>query len=708
MKRQAKIRQTLVRLALAWAMAVACMMSAPRARAQAEEGSDALVPKAVELSAAAQAAINAEFLSEEEKRDLRIAHGVWTDADLDTAARRAAAALQIWDLGAEALSDPAIPAELRAEAMLQRGNLEEAAATASTSGSARAARIRCEALLLLGKFAEADEALTATLQAAGHGDIKSADELTEAARCLALRARLRGEGGSTYQATMGMLGEVSQRLDRMHPGAKLAEGQLLYEKDNTEEAVTALHEALGLNPRLSQAWYQLGLIALDTYDFGSADDAIAALRAVNRDHPLATLLAVRAALVQNMPDEAAKTLGPMREKYPAMREAMALTAAIAATRYDQAGMAQALADMEAISPGSGYGHATAGHFLAGNRQYDLAATTLREAIRRESGWATPQIDLGLMLVQAARDDEARQVLGRVAELDPFNEAARFSLKLLNDISAYAVIETPHFVIRYDPQTTDGLLAEEMKAPLEKIYADITGVFGHEPAQKTVIELQPNHARFAVRITGMPELHTIAASTGPLIAVESPRAGAGHFGLFDWARVVRHEYVHTVNLSHTNNRIPHWLTEAAAVWQESAPRDERTCLMLVQAYETDRLFDLDEINWAFVRPKRAGDRGLAYAQGHWMFEYMVETFGLDRMRALMGEYAKGQAEAAALPAALGGDITQRRRWRPCWRRSTVSRFRPACLRRMWTDCWSGIRAIRTCWKRRSRCCRLERA
>jgi hypothetical protein len=94
----------------------------------------------------------------------------------------------------------------------------------------------------------------------------------------------------------------------------------------------------------------------------------------------------------------------------------------------------------------------------------------------------------------------------------------------------------------------------------------------------VIEVMPDHERFAVRITGMPFVHTIAACTGPVIAMEVPREGppSKHMGLFDWPRVIQHEYTHTITLGQTRNRIPHWLTEAAAVSMEPAPRSYDTC------------------------------------------------------------------------------------------------------------------------------------
>jgi hypothetical protein len=136
-------------------------------------------------------------------------------------------------------------------------------------------------------------------------------------------------------------------------------------------------------------------------------------------------------------------------------------------------------------------------------------------------------------------------------------------------------------------------------------------------------------------------------------MEAPRDGAGHMaGPFDWARVVQHEYTHTVTLARTKNRLPHWFTEASAVYLEDSPRDGSTVELLARAYATDTLFDLDEINIAFVRPKRQTDRALAYAQGHWMYEFIIEAFGKDAPLTLMDRYATGEREASAMQRVLG--------------------------------------------------------
>ncbi|MFN9908638.1 MAG: peptidase MA family metallohydrolase, partial [bacterium] len=185
----------------------------------------------------------------------------------------------------------------------------------------------------------------------------------------------------------------------------------------------------------------------------------------------------------------------------------------------------------------------------------------------------------------------------------------------------------------------------MPEALERMHAEVSARFGHEPAEKTTIELLPDHEFFAVRITGMPGIHTMAASTGPVIAMEVPRRGnpRKHLGTFDWLEVLRHEYAHTVTLSQTENRIPHWLTEALAVSVETKPRTYETCMQLAQALRTDKLFPLDRIKWAFVRPESPNDRPLAYAQGRWMVEFLEATWGSEVVPRLLERYRQGDDE-----------------------------------------------------------------
>ena len=616
-----------------------------------------LIPDPPVLMSAVREAISADWLTVDERSSLRVFHGVWDERDLSTPDRAAMVALNAWDFADPALANAEVDPTIRAEALILQGEPERALELLNAAGDAastfRSARLRAEAYEALGQYEEARNVMADPIRSMLRERIEDPAELTEGVRMLIIRARISGQPARDYQTIISLLSRVHQELDRLHWPARLVEAQLLAEKDNEQDAIAALHEVLAMNPRCAEAWYELGRIALQRWAFEAGVQVADTLRRLNPGHPLAALLLAESALIQNDPDAARDELAPLLERYPTMRPALAYRAATEAISYDESAMRRALAEYDALAPSSPQAYYTVGVHLAFNRQYPLAAEILGEAIRRQPDWPAPQLELAFLELQAGRDDEAFAVLQRVTELDPYNKRAANSLFLFEELTTYATIDTPHFVIRYKPGE-DEVLAEMMPAELERIHALNVDRFQHEPDRKTVIELMPDHRRFAVRITGMPWIHTIAACTGPVIAMEVPREGAGHehLGTFWWPNVLQHEYVHTITLSQTQNRIPHWFTEAAAVSMEMTPRTYDRCQLLADAWRDGMLFSLDEINWAFVRPRKPSDRAQAYAQGHWMLEFMNERFGDSAAIKLMERYFAGEREAVAMPAVLG--------------------------------------------------------
>lgn len=613
----------------------------------------ALVPPVAPLHEAAQQSINQPWLTDDERKELRIFHGVWDERDLDTPSRRAAAAIALWRSADPVFADPATPPRMRAEMLLLDGRAEEALRLLEGANDLASRRLTAEALLVLGRVKEAADEARVAIGDADPSALESAADVVNHVRCVMVIQAAEGGGGDDHQGLINALSRAHQELDRLYWPAHLCEAKLLDEKSNRPAAVAALHETLALNPRCAEAWAMLGGIAVDSFDFDGAASAARALRRLNPEHPYAAMLLTDSALTQNDPDAAEDHLRPLLETRPHLRRALALRAAIDAVRYDRDATDRSLARFDELSPGSPDAHFLVGKYVSFQRQYDWAAEILNEAIRRRPHWPAPLIELGLLQMQAANDDAARDALDRALELDRFNVRAVNSKFLLEELDAFATIESEHFLIRYRPGI-DEAAARLMPDVLDAMHKRVAARFQHEPARKTVIELMPDHAFFSVRITGMPWVHTVAACTGPLIAIEVPREGPPqkHLGLFDWFEVLTHEYTHTITLSQTRNRIPHWLTEAAAVSMENAPRKFSTCLLLARELETGGLFTLDTINWGFIRPRRPQDRGLAYAQGHWMVEYMNERFGESSLVRLLQRYHEGAREREAMPDTLG--------------------------------------------------------
>lgn len=627
---------------------------------------------AVELAPAARQRIGAAFLSEDERRALRVFHGVWEDGDLDGPVHRAAAALVLGVYDDPALADDAVAPEIRAEAAVRRGDADAALTMLTGVASATGIRVRAEALMALGRFDDADAAIEPLVDRLAAREA-TALELTEGVRALRIRTRMKGPqlaDGGDYRQMLALLGRAQQALDPMDWRVRLTQAQLLYDKHNRAEAQQAAGEALGLNPNCADAWAIIGRLAVDGFDFQTARQIARKLDTLaGRDGPMgallddhfrgsadAALIRTRARIRQRDADGALEEIDPALARYPAHRGALALEAAAAAIDFRQTSVERLAARFDALAPGSPDLWHAVGAALSEARQYEDASAALRRAIDRMPTWSKPWIELGLMELQAGRDGEALNALERAIALDPFNSRARNSLTMVAELLTWEQLESEHFVVRHRGGV-HAVLAEEMLPILERIHDRVTGAadggIDHEPVRKTQIELMPSHEWFAVRITGMPAIHTMAASTGPVVAMEAPAEGPGfRIGPYDWPRVVQHEYTHTVTLSRTRNRIPHWFTEAAAVFMEDGPRSPRSWQLLANAYRNGQLFSLEEINIAFVRPRLPTDRAQAYAQGHWMYEYIVEAYGDRAPLELMDRYASGMSEGEAFEEVLG--------------------------------------------------------
>ncbi|MEO1583837.1 MAG: hypothetical protein AAFR96_04595 [Planctomycetota bacterium] len=660
------------------------------ARFRLQPGSDAPVVAEPELPevelldrqpmpASVAALIDAAYTTDDEAAAMRVFHGHWRPSDLSDPVLAARAALIRGAYDDPSLFDEQTPVLVRAEGALGRGEAERALGVLAGEASLRAIRLRVEALELLGRHGDALAATDVAVNRLLRERIEDPGELTDGVRTLMARARLAGPeraDGTDFQTLMALLTRAGAELDRLYWPAKLAEAELLYSKDERGRAAEAATEVTRLNPACAEAWAILGRLAVDAFEFERAEDTVRrldALAATDRAWwsdaggavPRVDLPSVEGSIVlarlrvrQDAPADGIDRLGSMLAAFPGHPELLASLASLFAADYDDAALAETLAKLDAVSPGTELGYLEAGWALSERRQYAGSAAMLEEALARQPNRPEAAILLGLLELQSGRDLNALTALRRVAELDPFNARALNSLELIEELVTYDTIETEHFVVRYRPGV-DEVMAREMPAVLERIHARVTGAenggIDHEPLQKTVIELMPDHAWFAVRIAGMPRLHTIAAATGPVIAMEAPKVGPGHkVGAYDWQRTLQHEYVHTVTLSRTANRLPHWFTEAAAQYLEDAPRDERTCRLLATKLASGGLFDMDEINVRFTRPRNPEDRSLAYAQGHWMYEYIVERFGDDAPRRLMDAYARGERETEAMPSELGID------------------------------------------------------
>jgi len=455
--------------------------------------------------------------------------------------------------------------------------------------------------------------------------------------------------------------------------ANLELARLLLEAHNDKQGGEQIAATLELNPNCVEAKLIAVQWAIENYAFEKAEAGLAELRDLS-DSPAVDQAQGKLLLKQRLPEQAIDPLRAAVRKDPTEPAARGLLAGAYYLRSEAVRGDEQLAAVPGVQGGP---HPLALYYAAevlrDARQFSRAEKLYLQAARSAAWWGEPFAALAQLYLETGQETKAKASYDESFKIDPYNMRAANQLTLLDYLKDFQSVETPHFRIRYaaktgtgnnTEKTPDRILAELAADWLEKVYPEVTGYYGVTPDMneacargfKTQIELFPNHEEFGVRTTGLPWIGTVGASTGNVIAMDVPRGGSKNLmGAFDWARVMRHEFTHTVTLFMTDNRIPHWLTEACACAQEQAPRDWEDCQLLASNYRAGKLFKYQDLNWGFIRPKRSIDRQLAYRQSEWIYDYIVETWGLPGMLKFLHCFKESMTETQALQATFNKDV-----------------------------------------------------
>ena len=445
-------------------------------------------------------------------------------------------------------------------------------------------------------------------------------------------------------------------IDRDYYPARLAAAEYFLSHDQTEDAVEQLKSVLKANPNNLDALALMGHITLSQFDFDNTDRIIASIRAVNPKSLEAQLLDARNLMGQRRPQDAEAPLEKALAQQPKNIETLGLIAAVNALELKEDKVNDILKQVEAIDPNNASAYFEVAEQLDALRQYPRAVEKYKVAIQRAPWWTAALNGLGLLYTQSGDEDLARTALEQAHQLDPFNLRTTNYLQLLDKMASYARKETDHFVVIYDPHA-DPVIPEYFSDYMESVQSQVCATFDYTPKVKTYIEVFPTHEAFSVRTTGSTWLPTVGASTGRVIALVAPRPGKATLGTYNWARVLRHEYTHTVTLGATDNRIAHWFTEGLAVWEEQSPVPWDWVPMLYQAVSKKQFFPLDQLTWAFVRPKRPIDRQLAYAESFWICTYVEQKYGHQTILKMLDLMRHADRQEDVFPKVTGKSIPE---------------------------------------------------
>lgn len=454
-------------------------------------------------------------------------------------------------------------------------------------------------------------------------------------------------------------------------------GTLLLEKFNRAEGLPELKQSLTINPQAAEVYATLAASSMQEHDLTDAEQY--ADRALQINPSCVPALHVKADLKLDVSgvDDALKILESALAVNPHDEHTLARIAACYLfldgakpaeiqkllanlDNPDEAAIDQPsrfaglVIDLAKRNPHPGVFLSLLGETLESRRNFELAERCYKASMQTMPLLSDPKTALGMLYMRIGKVDEARKIMDAAFDADPYHVRVSNMRKVLKLLEGYEAISTEHFVIRIDSQA-DKILGKYMAEYLEEEYPALVKHFGYEPATRTQFEIFNKgkglsaHQWFSARMIGLPWIQTIGASTGMIVALASPTATDKPF---NWARVLKHEFVHILTLQKTGFAIPHWFTEALAVMSEGYARPETWNQLLLERVPKGDLMNLDTVNQGFIRPKTPLDWQMAYCQSQLYAQYMIEKFGADKISLLLDAYRDKLTTDQAIPKVFG--------------------------------------------------------
>jgi tetratricopeptide (TPR) repeat protein len=537
----------------------------------------------------------------------------------------------------------------RAELLHLRGKWDEAEKAAAEairlqSGQLLAHWVRLQLYRDRGSMKKADGEARWFIRAYNDQDLKEPDALLLVGLAALENARWNNLSDQFGFVLNEVYGDALKAEKDFWP-AQCEAGGLLLEKYNRGEALDAFDKALAINPQAAEALVGKGTAALQTFEMRSAEQF--AVRALSINPNLVEALQLRADvwLAGGRIDRALDVLERARRTDPRDENTLGRIAAcyVLARKPDDFRKLAAAVERQDQRPGPFY--SVLASQLEDRRRFDVAEQYYKKAIELRPMVPWAKNGLGLLYMRLGREKEARDLLTKSFEADPFNVRVANTLKVLRHLERYETLKTPHFVLKFDPKH-DRLLAKYLAKYLEDTYSKLTAKFRFRPKEPYLVEVFRTHDMFSGRVVALPDLHTIGACTGRMVAMVSPH-GEGIRKPFNWARVVHHEVTHLFNLEQTAFRVPHWYTEGLAVINEGYPRPQEWNELLLERVPAGKLMNLDDIDLGFIRPRGPDEWQLAYCQSQLYVQYMTEKYGPQTVGDLLDAYHDGLDTDAAI-------------------------------------------------------------
>ncbi len=245
----------------------------------------------------------------------------------------------------------------------------------------------------------------------------------------------------------------------------------------------------------------------------------------------------------------------------------------------------------------------------------------------------------------------------------------FIEKVYQTTSKFKEIKTEHFRFRY-VEEKDAILVDYALDTLEKTYKAIGNDLNYFPKEPVLVEVFPDADSFCTISTltknEIETSGTVAICLFNRVIITSPRLQPRGY---QWLDTLNHEYVHYVIMKKTYNRVPIWLHEGIAKYEEGRwMADKPPSLsvsyesLLAEAVEKDYFITFKQMHPSLAKLKKREDTALAFAEVFTVIEYLFNHGGYPVIANILEDIRDGKSlEDAVLSAASVPFDTFEKNW-----------------------------------------------
>lgn len=446
--------------------------------------------------------------------------------------------------------------------------------------------------------------------------------------------------GADPKDVMSRVFEPLQKASPEYREIYLTRGELALAKHDFDLAAKAFAAGLKQHPDDPDLHYGMAL-AFQNGDREQMGDSLQAALKKNPRHLPSLLLLANHKIDAEEYEVVGKLIEEVRSVNPWHPEAWAFTAVLAHLRNDMAGEAAARATALRFWTNNPRVDHLIGLKLSQKYRFKEGAERQRASLAMDPAYLPAKAQLASDLLRLGNDPEGWRLAQEVNQADAYDVTAYNLVTLRDSVAKYATLTNRYFVVRMAAREADVFGARVLEL-LTRARETLGAKYGVAIQDPTTVEIFQEQKDFGVRTFGMPDNPGyLGVCFGRVITANSPSATKGMS--VNWEAVLWHEFCHVVTLQYTANRMPRWLSEGISVYeelQENKAWGQRMTPRYREMIFKGELTPISKLSGAFLAPKTPFHLQFAYYESALVVEFLVERYGLDKVRAILGDLREG--------------------------------------------------------------------